>query len=685
MNLDKLKESARKYEQSGQWRPAIDVYKKALREFEESGEGVPDPSLYNRIGDLEMRGSDSSAAIRAYEQASDLYTEQGFFNNAIALCSKILRANPGRTSTYLRLAQLNARKNFVSDAKRNLAEYLERMDALHHREEALNAVLSFAEQFAGNPDIRPMLVELLRATAAGEGNDAFSRLAVQLESSGVAAKPPQSLETSEAADPESKGAPANPAAPWTGPRSLGGDGLVFLDVGANYDRSVDANGPIEGLELAGSESGSDWQQDTGVIDGLEFIREMADPDNSVPGLLTEAPFDADPVTLPDQASDFLDIDAFPSAELVEVSFDAKDDFLTATLDLEGPPTAGVEQPVEGEGLVFLPVDQEAAPEPEPAAEPDSDVAAYARDRARVLFEIGDRSGGIGALEEALRQLEATGRLHEAVRTAEDLIQLEPEVIFRYQKRVELAYRAGDREAMLGSYLGLAAALLRGGGVDHALNVYRRVLEHDTENAIARSAISRLEAAKVDARPAPPPPEPASSFIDLGSLIFDEPPSRDTRIRVGQQAPIEDEDAAFHEALEQFKRGIDENIDAEDYQAHYDLGIAFKEMGLLDEAIAQFQKALRAPEGRLKTSEQLGISFFDKGRFAIAEAVLRRAIESLAGGDEDKIGLIYWLGRSLESQRRFEEALRFYERALAVDIRLLDVGERVQRLTMTDQP
>ncbi len=152
MNLDKLKESARKYEQSGQWRPAIDVYKKALREFEESGEGVPDPSLYNRIGDLEMRGGDSGAAIRAYEQASDLYTEQGFFNNAIALCSKILRANPGRTSTYLRLAQLNARKNFVSDAKRNLVEYLERMDALHHREEALKAVNSFAEQFVGNPD-----------------------------------------------------------------------------------------------------------------------------------------------------------------------------------------------------------------------------------------------------------------------------------------------------------------------------------------------------------------------------------------------------------------------------------------------------------------------------------------------------------------------------------------------------
>ena len=73
-------------------------------------------------------------------------------------------------------------------------------------------------------------------------------------------------------------------------------------------------------------------------------------------------------------------------------------------------------------------------------------------------------------------------------------------------------------------------------------------------------------------------------------------------------------------------------------------------------------------------------FFEKSRFAISEAVLRRAIESLPGGDEDKIGLIYWLGRALEAERRTDEALRYYERALAVDIRFLDVGDRVHRIT-----
>ncbi len=677
MNLDKLKESARKYEQSGQWRPAIDVYKKALREFEESGEGVPDPSLYNRIGDLEMRGSDSGAAIRAYEQASDLYTEQGFFNNAIALCSKILRANPGRTSTYLRLAQLNARKNFVGDAKRNLVEYIERMDALHHREDSLAAVKSFALQFAGNPDIGPMLVELLRAASRNEEEgEQFERLAQELEAHGGAAGSPTHRERLATPEIDVDGPAVSPSpGAQSGRRPVGGDGLVFIDVGAGYGQPAEPGGP--------NDVGEAWRRDTGVIDGLEFTRDSVDDGAElVPDLLTESPFGTDPLEITETDADPLDIDSYPSVELVDGSSEAEEDFMAETLDLEEAPPAGA-APTVGQNLVFFPFDAEAppAPAPEPGV---SDVAAYARDRARVLFEIGDRSGGIAALDEALRQLEATGRLQEAVRTAEDLIQLEPDVIFRYQKRVELAYRAGDREAMVGSYLGLAAALLRAGGVDHALNVYRRVLEHDAENQAARSAIATLEAAKADARPKPPPPAPEDSFIDLGSLIFDEPQSRDTRIRVGQQAPIEDENVAFQEALEQFKRGIDENIDAEDFQAHYDLGIAFKEMGLLDEAIAQFQKALRAPEGRLKTSEQLGISFFDKGRFAIAEAVLRRAIESLSGGDEDKIGLIYWLGRSLESQRRFEEALRFYERALAVDIRLLDVGDRVHRLT-TEAP
>ncbi len=165
------------------------------------------------------------------------------------------------------------------------------------------------------------------------------------------------------------------------------------------------------------------------------------------------------------------------------------------------------------------------------------------------------------------------------------------------------------------------------------------------------------------------------------MVFEEENRRDTRMRVNRREPQDqDEQREFHEILEQFKRGIDQNLDSEDYEAHYDLGVAFKEMGLLDEAISEFQKALRAPEGRLRTSEALGMAFFEKGQYAVCESILRRAVDSLPGSDDAKIGLLYWMGRSAEALGKEADAITSYERALVVDISFMDLSKRVQRLT-----
>ena len=59
-----------------------------------------------------------------------------------------------------------------------------------------------------------------------------------------------------------------------------------------------------------------------------------------------------------------------------------------------------------------------------------------------------------------------------------------------------------------------------------------------------------------------------------------PASRLPHARPGER-PTGDEQRDFEETLAQFKRGIEDNIDTDDYQAHYDLGVAFREMGLLD--------------------------------------------------------------------------------------------------------
>src|SRR2546428_4316929 len=133
------------------------------------------------------------------------------------------------------------------------------------------------------------------------------------------------------------------------------------------------------------------------------------------------------------------------------------------------------------------------------------------------------------------------------------------------------------------------------------------------------------------------------------ILDEELPQRDTRMKVADEEPTGDEERDFQEMLARFKQGIDENIDETDFQSHYDLGVAFKEMGLLDEAIAELQKALRAPEGKLRTSEMLGICFFEKGAYGVAESILRRGLDLPASGDQERLGVLYWLGRAFGRQ------------------------------------
>ena len=75
-----------------------------------------------------------------------------------------------------------------------------------------------------------------------------------------------------------------------------------------------------------------------------------------------------------------------------------------------------------------------------------------------------------------------------------------------------------------------------------------------------------------------------------------------------------------------------------------------------------------------------MAFFEKGQHAVCESVLRRALESLDGSDDAKIGLLYWLGRASEALGKEAEAVASYERAMVVDISFMDLSQRVQRLT-----
>jgi tetratricopeptide (TPR) repeat protein len=352
----------------------------------------------------------------------------------------------------------------------------------------------------------------------------------------------------------------------------------------------------------------------------------------------------------------------------------------------------------GEGALSLSgIDDVPAPvsidalEERVAADPDDAEAHQALGEA--LVEAGERERGIEELDIATNGFEGAGNLPHAQGLVDEILRLDPNSVRHRQKAVEFSYKAGDKSKLIDAYLELADTLLRTDLAEKAQAVYKRVAEHDPGNPRVKAALAMF---------APAPAAPAAKegrvaakdakmtvrdstvdtgdYIDLGSFVLDDDASdRDTRMKIADEEPTGDEERDFQEMLARFKQGIDENIDEADFQSHYDLGVAFKEMGLLDEAISEFQRALRSPEGKLRTSEALGVCFFEKGAFAVTESILRRGLDLAASGDQERLGILYWLGRALEEQGKAQDAKELYGRVFAVDIRFRDVGERVKAL------
>jgi tetratricopeptide (TPR) repeat protein len=626
MMLQKLKVAALQHEQREDWRGAIDLYRQAIREAEAASEGG-DPSLYNRVGDLAHKAGDDAAACEAWEQAVNRYSELGFFNSAIALCGKVLRVAPDRLQTYLELARLQARKRVLFDVRQNLKLYLDRMNAAGRSDAARGAITQFGEEFPGWRDLDALLDEMLGRERPTE-------------------------QASEAVAGKATG-PGGLVFLDTGPLQLerASEPAVPLDQSTGLDRSVVADLTIETrpeVTISGLEStiADDGVRDVashveGLVGVEQAARDMA-PVQRLEGI------DGGPETG----------DTGPVTQLDGLE-------RTAVSGAQEADAAGAEPPEGGANLVFIETEAPPPPEPPPTAALDDPLGQ--RVMAQALLEHGDRAGGIAALERSLGIYQDRSEWLHAFQVVSELIQAEPRAIGRYQARVEIAARMRDQGRLCDAYVELGDALVREGSGEKAVAVYRRVLEIDDNNARARAALQAMA-------PATPGRDVEAGFIDLGAELIDDHPTS-TRMRTEMPEVAPDENDTFRDALAEFKRALDQNLPIEDHQAHYDLGIAFKEMGLLDEAIGEFQKALRAPEVRLRTSEALGEVFFDQGRPAVAEAVLR-GVEAHAGGDAEKIGVLYWLARALDAQGKHTEAIAYYQRIIAVDVGFRDASERL---------
>jgi tetratricopeptide (TPR) repeat protein len=689
-NPAKLRDQARAYEQRGQWREAIEAYRE-LVEDQEGGD--VDIATWNRVGDLHLRVNETERAVQAYEAAVNAYADVGLYNNAIALCRKILRLVPGRAQTYLRLGQISAAKGFFADARTNFLEYAERMRKAGKLDASFAALKEFADLAPDPADVRRLLadqllahgkldeaVEQLRlllglALAAGDGPHADDlRRQIVTADPNASTEPltpqraaaPDELALETGAYPPPPGRGADPAS-GIPPDVFGSDPADFGNVRLDVQ-------PLEGLEHTSmGDDGRGGGAPAPAAEGEEAAAELPFIDFDAPAPAARGGPAADP------------------ARFGEVSLDE------GTVEF-GP---GVSDDDDGEPLPLLDFDAPApaAPAARPAAPPPlrdrleelrERVAAAPQDAAaREALVASLHDHGLGhevpaLLDELHRALAQRGMYRDAVDPISALIRLRPGDPQLLQKRVEYAFRSGDREEQVVAYLALGRHFTAAGEAAKGEAVFRRVLELDPGNQEAAAAVpAPPPAGRTKAGPAAAarPAAPAHDYIDLGALVLGDEADREatTRFVVEEREPSGDEDRDFAEMLAHFRQKVAENIEVEDSTSHYDLGLAFKEMGLVDEAIAEFQVALRGGANPLATLELLGQCFVEKAQYAVAERVLERALRLPAASDVDLVGVLYQLARAEEALGRPGEAMEHYERVLSVDIRFRDTARRIEAL------
>ncbi len=141
----------------------------------------------------------------------------------------------------------------------------------------------------------------------------------------------------------------------------------------------------------------------------------------------------------------------------------------------------------------------------------------------------------------------------------------------------------------------------------------------------------------------------------------------------------DEMVDVESVFAQFKKGVAAQIAPDDSDTHFDLGIAYKEMGLTDDAIQEFDLASKNPKRACTSLTMIGMCYLERGDAQQAVTYFERAINSPQKSALEEMALHYEIGNAQELLGHLDAALSSFERVAAHDRSFRGVTGRLDAL------
>jgi tetratricopeptide (TPR) repeat protein len=331
-----------------------------------------------------------------------------------------------------------------------------------------------------------------------------------------------------------------------------------------------------------------------------------------------------------------------------------------------------------EGLFDMGEEEEKEPEkielmerPASAEQGDIEVAVTGWEDWMNLAELYE---SVGSVEESaeyyIKAAEANFNKKdygEAYNIFNKIAELQPSNIICRQKMIQSSLKLNDKEKTVESYFSLYECLKNKKADAEAEKILDKIENIDPGSVILEKVRGKKKKGKVEK-------EKVAESLDFEGLFEAE---------VSEQMVLKEEPdlkaPSLDTLLQEFKNKAREELDITDYAAHFNLGITYKEMDLIEEAIDEFKKAMKEKSWRLKSLEMLGVCHEILDEKDRAEDIYKLVINNKNFREDQKSAFFYHLGNLYARQAQYADALEQYKRIIRIDQDFADVKEKIKIL------
>ena len=646
----KLISNAERLVSRGKLQAAIDQYRKLL------AQNPDDTSTLNRVGDLYARLDQVDEAIDLFSKAADHFTREGFFLKGIAIYKKIIRLDPARIESGAKLADLQRRQGLITDARvqyQSVAkQYLQGSDT----ESAISIYKDLVDLEPTNPTHRLHLAELHQQTdQLPEAMAQFREIAGLMLAHGRIEEATQvCLKALEVAPKE----------------------LSFLN---GILQELRAGGHVKEAERVMTiaiEKNPDAELGVEQLVAPEPVVEL-EPEPEIEVVEDEGTEES---LLDETLAEAV------AAEAVEPVEEVEEEEIEFEIDLDDIEDLEVEESPSKETLVRAEAQEEALDE---SVRAEQEKKSELLIEADVLARYGMEDKAVEKLEELVESIGEDPEVHCRLIT----LHLELKNTDRVTELAnELAGFEANREAV-DAWESIQKLLIDDGFTIHERQVNPpepvavepgEVSEAEVvvEPAVVEEDASWLEEVTQAAAEAEAAGvelfEQEEEFFDLAMELEKE--LVDEEELEGEELLVAPEEQSLEEIVEGFKKGMAETLSAEDYDTHYNLGIAYREMGLIDEAIGEFQLAAKDARYLVDCCSLLATCFLEKGFPELAVKWYKEGLDSPTITEDETLGLWYELGNLYVSIGEAEQAREQFVEIYGINSGYRDVGNRLEELS-----